>query len=331
MYPKQRKKKVLVTGAAGFIGSHLVERLVSENFSARAFVHYNALNHWGHLESLPDETMEKVEVFPGDIQDPFSLQRAVEGCDVVFHLASLIAIPYSYIAPESFVSTNVLGAVNLMEACRKAGVQKVVHTSTSECYGTAQYVPIDEKHPLQGQSPYSASKIGADMIAESYYRSFGVPVTIIRPFNVYGPRQSARAVIPTIITQVLRGESLKLGSLHPTRDFSYVSDTVGAFIKAAKSPKSIGEVINVGSGQEISIGDLAHKIRNLIGRKIEIARDEQRVRPEKSEVERLLCNNSKAENLLRWRPRMDLEEGLYHTIEWIKAHLESYKAQIYNL
>ncbi|MDH5203935.1 MAG: GDP-mannose 4,6-dehydratase, partial [Nitrospirota bacterium] len=265
MNRNKRQKKVLVTGAAGFIGSHLVERLVTEGASVRAFVHYNALNRWGNLELIPSQILEKVEIFPGDIQDPFVVRRAVMDCDIVYHLASLIAIPYSYIAPQSFVTTNVLGAVNLLEACRKTEIQRFIHTSTSECYGTAKYVPIDEKHPLHGQSPYSASKISADMVAESYYRSFGVPVSIIRPFNTYGPRQSARAIIPTIITQLLRKSSLKLGNLHPTRDFNYVSDIVEAFIQVADSPESVGEVINIGSGQEISINDLANKTMSLIG------------------------------------------------------------------
>ncbi len=324
-------RKVLVTGAAGFIGSHLVERLGSEGVSVRAFVHYNALNRWGNLELLPVAIRKKVEIFPGDIQDPFSVRMAVEGCDIVYHLASLIAIPYSYIAPQSFGATNVLGAINTMEACRRLGTEKVVHTSTSECYGTAQYVPIDEKHPLQGQSPYSASKIGADMVAESYYRSFGVPVSIIRPFNTYGPRQSARAVIPTIITQILLGHSLKLGNLPPTRDFNYVSDVVEGFIKIAESPNSVGEVINIGTGTEMSIGDLAHKIMSIIGAEVDIIRDDQRVRPEKSEVERLLCDNTKARKLLGWQPQVSLEDGLRKTIDWVKSNIDDFKVNDYNI
>jgi dTDP-glucose 4,6-dehydratase len=326
-----KSRKVLVTGAAGFIGSHLVERLVSEGASVRALVHYNALNRWGNLELLPVKIRRKVEIFPGDIQDPFSVRMAVEGCDIVYHLAALIAIPYSYIAPQSFGTTNVLGAINIMEACRRLGTHKVVHTSTSECYGTAQYVPIDENHPLQGQSPYSASKIGADMVAESYYRSFGVPVSIIRPFNTYGPRQSARAVIPTIITQILRGHSLKLGNLPPTRDFNYVSDVVDGFIKIAESPKSVGEVINIGSGQEMSIADLAHTIMSIMGVEVDIIHDGQRVRPEKSEVGRLLCDNTKARKLLGWQPHVGMKEGLRTSIDWIKSNIDVFKVDDYNI
>ena len=324
-------KKILVTGAAGFIGSHLVERLVADGASVRAFVHYNSQSQWGNLELLPDNILENVEIFTGDIQDPFAVQKAVDGCEIVFHLASLIAIPYSYVAPQSYVTTNVLGAVNVMQACRNIGVRKVVHTSTSECYGTAQYVPIDEKHSLQGQSPYSASKIGADMIAESYYRSFEVPVAIIRPFNTYGPRQSARAVIPTIITQILKGKAVKLGNLNPTRDLNYVADTVTGFIKIAESPNSIGQVINIGSGQEISIGNLADKIMRLMGKQIEIRGEKERLRPEKSEVERLLCDNSRAKKLIDWYPEVSLEDGLGKTIEWIKQNMDNYKPEIYNV
>ncbi|MFX0195642.1 MAG: GDP-mannose 4,6-dehydratase [Candidatus Hodarchaeota archaeon] len=327
----KKSRRVLVTGAAGFIGSHLVERLVSEGASVRAFVHYNALNRWGNLELLPVKIRRKVEIFPGDIQDPFSVSMAVEGYDIVYHLAALIAIPYSYIAPQSFGTTNVLGAINIMEACRRLGTHKVVHTSTSECYGTAQYVPIDENHPLQGQSPYSASKIGADMVAESYYRSFGVPVSIIRPFNTYGPRQSARAVIPTIITQILWGHSLKLGNLPPTRDFNYVSDVVDGFIKIAESPKSVGEVINIGSGHEMSITDLAHTIMSILGVWVDIIHDAQRARPEKSEVGRLLCDNTKARNLLGWEPQVGMEEGLRKTIDWIKSNIDTFKPDDYNI
>jgi len=327
----KKSRRILVTGAAGFIGSHLVERLVSEGDSVRAFVHYNALNLWGNLELLPVKIRRTVEIFPGDIQDPFSVRMGVEGCDIVYHLAALIAIPYSYIAPQSFGTTNVLGAINIMEACRRLGTHKVVHTSTSECYGTAQYVPIDENHPLQGQSPYSASKIGADMVAESYYRSFGVPVSIIRPFNTYGPRQSARAVIPTIITQILRGHSLKLGNLPPTRDFNYVSDVVDGFIKIAESSKSVGEVINIGSGQETSIADLAHTIMGIMGVEVDIIPDGQRVRPEKSEVGRLLCDNTKARNLLGWQPQVGIKEGLRKTIDWIKSNIDVFKVDEYNI
>jgi len=324
-------KKILVTGAGGFIGSHLIEHLAFNGFTVRAFVHYNSLNRWGNLEHLPDKLLKRIEIFQGDIQDPFSVEKAVDGCNVVFHLASLIAIPYSYNAPQSYVTTNVLGAINIMEACRKSGVKKVIHTSTSECYGTAKYVPIDESHPLQGQSPYSASKIGADMIAESYYRSFDLPVAIIRPFNTYGPRQSARAIIPTIITQVLKGNRLKLGNLQPTRDLNYVLDTVEGFIQVAESPESVGEVINIGSGYEITIGELARKIIKLIGKDVEIVCESERIRPEKSEVERLLCDNTKALKLVGWRPNTNLDKGLRKTIDWIKENQSTYKSDIYNV
>lgn len=325
------KKQVLVTGAAGFIGSHLTERLVRDGAKVRALVHYNSRNDWGLLERLPKEILAEVEVFTGDVQDPFSMRKAVAGCEVVFHLASLIAIPYSYVAPQSYVTTNVLGTLNVMQACLDEGVKKVVHTSTSETYGTARYVPIDEKHPMQGQSPYSASKIGADKMAESYHLSFGLPVATIRPFNTYGPRQSARAVIPTIISQVLKGGPLKLGSLTPTRDLNYVQDTVDGFLQIALNDKSVGEVINIGHGREISVGDLAGKIMNILGKEIEIITDDQRIRPEKSEVERLLADNSKARELLGWEPKVSLDEGLQRTIAWINDNQGYYKSNIYNV
>ena len=324
-------KRVLVTGAGGFIGSHLTERLVKEGAKVRAFVHYNSRNDWGLLELLPKDILKEIEVFSGDIQDPFAVHKAVKGCEIVFHLASLIAIPYSYIAPQSFVSTNVLGAVNVMEACLKEGIERVIHTSTSEVYGTALYIPIDEKHPLQGQSPYSASKIGADKIAESYYLSFNLPVAIIRPFNTYGPRQSARAIIPNIITQLLTHNCIKLGNLSPTRDLNYVEDVVEGFLKMANASKVIGEVVNIGSGKEISIRDLAHKIMQIIGKEVPIITEEIRKRPEKSEVRRLLADNSKARKILGWKPRFSLEEGLKRTITWIEKHMDKYKPSIYNL
>lgn len=324
-------KKVLVTGAGGFIGSHLVERLVREGMQVRAYVHYNARNDWGNLELAAPEVKPQIEVITGDITDPFSVRAAVKGCDTVFHLSSLIAIPYSYVAPQSYVSTNVQGAINVLQAARDEDVAKVVHTSTSECYGTAQYVPIDEKHPLQGQSPYSASKVGADMIAESYWRSFGLPVAIIRPFNTFGPRQSARAVIPTIISQALKGGTVRLGSLTPTRDMNYVDNTVEGFLAVARSERAVGEVINCGSGREISVGDLARLIIGLIGSKSEVVCEDQRVRPGKSEVERLLASNAKAKELLGWAPRVSLEEGLGRTIEWFRQHLGRYKTDIYNI
>lgn len=324
-------RNVLVTGSGGFIGSHLVERLVQEGARVRAMIRYNSRSQWGLLEDLPIQVLDEVEIISGDVQDPFSVQKAVDGCDTVFHLASLVAIPYSYIAPQSYVMTNVLGTLNVMQACLTSGVRRVVHTSTSETYGTALYVPIDEKHPLQGQSPYSASKIGADKIAESYYLSFGLPVTTIRPFNTYGPRQSARAVIPTIISQVYKGGILKLGSLHPTRDLNYVSDTVEGFLRMATAEKVVGQVVNIGSGQEISIGELAATIMKVMGKEQKIVSDDQRVRPEKSEVERLLADNSKARELAGWEPRVSLSEGLQRTSEWLMQHADRYKHNIYNV
>lgn len=325
------EKTILVTGAGGFIGSHLVERLVDEGAKVRALVHYNSINHSGNIQWLRPEILAQVEIMAGDITDPFSVEHAVEGCETVFHLAALIAIPYSYAAPQSYVSTNVLGTLNVLEACRKHGVKRVVHTSTSECYGTARYVPIDENHPLQGQSPYSASKIGADMLAESYFRSFGLPVSIIRPFNTFGPRQSARAVIPAIISQVAAGNGLRLGSLHPTRDLNYVGDTVAGFLEVAHSDETVGEVTNVGSGREMSIGELAQLIMGLMGKTAPIETDPQRIRPEASEVERLLCDNRKALRLTNWRPQTTLEDGLMSTIQWVMDHGNLYKPKIYNI
>jgi NAD dependent epimerase/dehydratase len=327
----EASNRALITGAGGFIGSHLVERLVRDGCKVRALVHYNSRNDWGLLELLPKDVLAEVEIVNGDVQDPFSVRHAVRGCGTVYHLASLIAIPYSYVAPQTYVATNVMGAVNVMQAARDEGVERVVHTSTSECYGTAQYVPIDEKHPLQGQSPYSASKIGADMIAESYWRSFSLPVAIIRPFNTYGPRQSARAVIPTIISQALAGLDVRLGSLSPTRDLNYVEDTVEGFIRVGACADAVGQVTNIGSGREISVGDLAKLILKILGAECRIIGDEQRVRPGKSEVERLLCNSDKAKQLTGWKPRVTLEEGLRRTIDWIRSHQERYKPQLYNV
>ncbi len=324
-------KSVLVTGAGGFIGSHLVERLVRDGHSVRAFVHYNSRNDWGNLELLASEVKSAVEVVSGDIADPFSVRHACRGVQVVYHLSSLIAIPYSYVAPQSYVQTNVLGAVNVLQAARDENVERVVHTSTSECYGTAQYVPIDEKHPLQGQSPYSASKVGADMLAESYWRSFGLPVAIIRPFNTFGPRQSARAVIPTIIAQALKGGTIKLGALAPTRDMNYVANTVDGFVAVASHPAAVGQVINIGSGREIAIGELARLIVRLVGSRSEVVEDAQRIRPPNSEVERLLCGHDKASELLGWSPGVGLEEGLERSIAWFRDHLDRYKTDIYNI
>ncbi len=332
------KCKILVTGADGFIGSHLVEELVRRGHDVRAFVLYNSFNSWGWLDQSDPEVKKSLDVFPGDIRDPYGVKQAMKGCDVVLHLAALIAIPYSYHSPDTYIDTNVKGTLNIVQAARELGVAKVVHTSTSEVYGTARFVPITEEHPLQGQSPYSASKIGADQIAMSFYSSFGTPVSIIRPFNTYGPRQSARAVIPTIITQIARGERvLKLGAIHPTRDFNYVADTVEGFIAVAESDKSVGEVINIGSNYEISIGDTVRMIADVMGVDVEIETDDVRLRPEKSEVERLWADNSKAADLLGWKPKYagldGLKRGLSETAEWFcnPDNLRNYKSDIYNI
>jgi NAD dependent epimerase/dehydratase len=320
-------KKVLVTGAGGFIGSHLMERLVELGAHTRAFVHYNSLGRWGWLDYSPVKT--EMDVITGDVTDRDSVQRAVQGVDLVFHLAALIGIPYSYHAPVSYVRTNVEGTLNVLQAALEADVDRVVHTSTSEAYGTAQYVPTDEQHPLQGQSPYSATKIGADKLAEAFHCSFGLPVVTLRPFNTYGPRQSDRAVIPTIITQCMEANTIRLGNLSPTRDFSYVADTIEGFICAAQSREAVGKVINVGTGQEISIGDLAHKIAALMDKSIEIERESERVRPEEGEVERLCAANDLAKELLGWEPSYTLDEGLRLTIDWIREHHEFYRAEDY--
>lgn len=327
-------KRVLVTGADGFIGSHLVERLLENNCQVRAFVLYNSFNSWGWLDTLSKETLKQVEVIAGDIRDSYGVRSAVKDIDVVFHLAALIAIPFSYHSPDTYVDTNIRGTLNVLQAAREYGVQRVVITSTSEVYGTAQYVPIDEKHPFQGQSPYSASKIGADRIAESFHRSFGVPVVIARPFNTYGPRQSARAVIPTIITQLLRGqEELQLGSLEPVRDFNYVKDVCDGLRAVAASDKTVGEEINIASGQEISIGELAKSIIKKINPAARVFLDKQRVRPEKSEVMRLLGSNKKITELTDWKQKYSFERGLDETIEWFKnkENLKFYKSNIYNV
>jgi NAD dependent epimerase/dehydratase len=327
-----RRSTVLVTGAGGFIGSHLTERLIDEAAHVRALVHYNSRNSWGYLEGLPAQKKKNIEVVSGDITDAGFMESAVNGCDVVFHLAALIGIPFSYLAPEFYIKTNIEGTHNVLRACLKAGVRKIVHTSTSETYGTARYVPIDEGHPLQGQSPYSASKIGADKIAESYFLSFGLPVAILRPFNTYGPRQSARAVIPTIICQLLRGSTIHLGSLKPVRDLTYVGDTVGAFLAVARSDDSMGEVVNSGNGKGITIGNLAEKIAELMGKKrVRLITDEKRVRPEASEVYQLVCDNGKAKALLGWQPKISLDKGLRSTIAYVKRHKEIYKAEAYNV
>lgn len=324
-------KTVLVTGAGGFIGSHLVEALVAEGAQVRAMVKYNSQNNWGHLEQLPQETQDKLEVIVGDITDPYFVDKAVEGCHTVFHLAALIGIPYSYIAPQHYVSVNVNGTLNVLEACRRHKVSKLVHTSTSETYGTAQYTPIDEKHPLQGQSPYSASKIAADKLAESYHCSFDLPVATIRPFNTFGPRQSARAVIPTIISQALKQNDVKLGALSPVRDFTFVKDTAQGFIAVAKADASIGQVTNVGSNRTITIGETAELILKLMNKDLPIICAEERVRPDNSEVFVLQCDNTKALETLDWRPQYSFEDGLKETITAIEATLGQYKTHLYNV
>ena len=327
-------KTVLVTGADGFIGSHLVERLLQEGHKVKAFVYYNSFNSWGWLDTLPKEKLNNIEIFAGDVRDPNGVRTAVKGVDEIYHLAALIAIPYSYHSPDSYVDTNIKGTLNVLQAARDFNISKVLVTSTSEVYGTARYVPIDEKHPKQGQSPYSASKIGADAMAESFYKSFNLPVTIVRPFNTFGPRQSARAVIPTIITQLLAGKTeIKLGSLHPTRDLLFVKDTASAFVAIAKSEKTIGEEINIATEQEISIQDLAQTIIDLINPDAKIISDDVRLRPEKSEVERLLGSAAKIKSLTVWKHTIGLNEGLKQTIEWFRnpENLKNYKADIYNV
>jgi dTDP-glucose 4,6-dehydratase len=317
-------KKTLVTGAAGFIGSHLTEALVRQGAKVRVFVRYNSRSDLGQLERLPEESRQKVEMFFGDLKDPEAVRRSVKGCEVIFHLGSLIAIPFSYTNPMDFVQTNIVGTANLLNACLENSLEKIVHTSTSEVYGTAIYCPMDEKHPLQAQSPYAATKIAADKLAESYNRSFGLPIAIARPFNAYGLGQSVRAIIPTIILQALNGEKIMLGSLHPTRDFTYVEDTVSGLIEVAKSPSCTGQVINIGCGKDLSIGDLAHVILSMMGKEAEILKEDRRVRPEASEVERLVCDNCKAKELLNWEPRITLKQGLRRTIDWFKSHAGDY-------
>jgi NAD dependent epimerase/dehydratase len=335
---KLQGKKILVTGADGFIGSHLVEHLVQEGADVRAFVYYNSFNSWGWLDQSPASIRKSLDVFAGDIRDPHGVRTAVKGCDVVLHLAALIAIPYSYHSPDTYVDTNVKGTLNVVQAARDFGVERVVHTSTSEVYGTARFVPITEEHPLQGQSPYSASKIGADQIAQSFFLSFETPVTTIRPFNTYGPRQSARAVIPTIITQIASGmDVIKLGAIHPTRDFNFVRDTVRGFVALAECDAALGKVVNIGSNYEISIGDTARLIADVMERDIKITSDEERLRPTGSEVERLWADNNLARQLTGWEPEYGgvngLRHGLKETINWFTepSNLSRYKAGSYNI
>lgn len=335
---KLNGKRVLVTGADGFIGSHLTEHLVAQGADVRAFVYYNSFNSWGWLDEAPAPVKNAIEVFAGDIRDPHGVRTAMKGCDVVMHLAALIAIPYSYHSPDTYVDTNVKGTLNVVQAARELGVERVVHTSTSEVYGTARFVPITEDHPLQGQSPYAASKIGADQMATSFHLSFGTPVAVIRPFNTYGPRQSARAVIPTIITQIAAGaRQIKLGALHPTRDFNHVRDTVRGFVAVTECDAAVGRVVNVGSNYEVSIGDTARLVAELMDREVEFVSDDQRLRPALSEVERLWADNTRARELAGWAPeysgRDGLRRGLLETIEWFsnRDNLRRYKTGIYNI
>lgn len=322
-------KKVLITGAGGFIGSHLAETCVKEGYSVRAFIHYNSKNSWGFLEESPFR--DEIEFVTGDVRDFDSVTQAVSGCQEVFHLAALIGIPYSYQSPLAYVKTNVEGTYNVCQAARQHGVDNLLVTSTSETFGTAQYVPMDEDHPKVGQSPYAATKIGADQLALSYHKSFGLPVKVVRPFNTFGPRQSARAIIPTIISQILKGErQLQLGSLTPTRDFTYVKDTARGFLAIAASDELIGEDANIGMNQEISIGDLVETIAHCLGVSVEVKQDPQRVRAAASEVNRLVCNNQKLLRLSAWQPEYSFEQGLHETIEWVKANLSEYKT-IYNV
>lgn len=330
--------KILVTGADGFIGSHLTEELIRRGHDVRAFVLYNSFNSWGWLDQSPPDIKQQLDIFAGDVRDPYGVRAAIRGCDVVLHLAALVAIPYSYHSPDTYIDTNIKGTLNVVQAARDLGTSKVVHTSTSEVYGTARFVPITEEHPLQGQSPYAASKIGADQIALSFHRSFDLPVSVIRPFNTYGPRQSARAVIPTIITQIAAGKKLiKLGATTPTRDFNFIKDTVAAFISIAENNRSIGEVINIGSNFEISVRETVQLIAEIMGASIEIETDDVRIRPEKSEVERLWACNAKARNLIGWEPVFGgvegMRKGLSETVNWFlqPENLAAYKSDIYNL
>lgn len=325
-------KKVLITGADGFIGSHLTEELIRQGHKVKAFAYYNSFNTWGWLDTLSKDIMKEVEVFTGDVRDSNGVREAMKGMEEVYHLAALIAIPFSYHSPDTYVDTNIKGTLNVLQAARDIDISRLLITSTSEVYGTAQYVPIDELHPFQGQSPYSATKIGADRLAESFYRSFNMPITIVRPFNTYGPRQSARAVIPTIITQLIAGkEEIELGSLTPTRDFNFVKDTANGFIEIAKSDKTIGEEINIATQQEISIGELAQELIRQINPNARIICDEQRLRPEKSEVNRLLGSNEKIKKLTNWKPNYSFEQGIAETVEFFKGNLDKYKTDIYNI
>lgn len=329
--PTWRGRNVLVTGAGGFIGSHLVEKLINIGASVKAMTHYNSRGDIGQLRYLNTHTLAKMEIIPGDLRNLHTVQNLVDGCDIVFHLGALISIPYSYMHPYEVAETNFMGTMNVFLACREKKVHRIIHTSTSEVYGSARYVPINESHPLQGQSPYSASKIGADKLAESFFCSYGLPIVTIRPFNTYGPRQSCRAVIPTIITQAIAGRTLKLGNIESIRDFTFVSDTVDGFLKAGESDSSrvCGGVYNLGTGNEIRIGDLAKKIIQKINPEISIKEDPSRFRPEKSEVDRLISDNSLAARMFGWHPRVDLDSGLDQTIQWIRDHINDYHVGVY--
>ena len=325
-----KNKNIVVTGAGGFIGSHLVEELVNRGASVKAIVRYNSRNDWGQIELLKGNVLDEIEVELGDITDPFFVKKVTKDADIVFHLAALIGIPYSYIAPQNYVNVNIIGTLNVLQACLDNGVGKLVQTSTSETYGTAEYTPIDESHPLKGQSPYSATKIGADKLAESFFRSFELPVALIRPFNTFGPRQSARAIIPTIISQALIKDEIHIGSLSPIRDLTYVKDTVDGFIEIGKSERSTGDVINIGRGSGVTINDILKMILKILGKEdMRVVEDGKRIRPEKSEVMELICDNSKAERFLGWCPQYSLEEGLRETIKWMQEHITLYKADKY--
>lgn len=327
-----RNKKVLVTGADGFIGSHLVERLLAQGVQVRAFVYYNSFNSWGWLESLPRKYLKRVDIFTGDIRDPQGVAMATEGIDIIFHLAALIGIPFSYHSPDSYVDTNVKGTLNILQAARRWKAERVIHTSTSEVYGTAQYTPIDEAHPINPQSPYAATKSAADSLALSFYRSFDLPVTILRPFNTFGPRQSARAIIPTIIAQVYSAKgSIKLGNLNTIRDFNYVTNTVDAFLKVVETKKTIGQVFNAGGGTSISIKELVDLVQHIVRKKLKVVVDRKRLRPEKSEVERLICDNGRIHSICGWENRISLNQGLRLTCQWVKQNLNLYKTDIYNV
>ena len=324
-------QQVLVTGAGGFIGSHLVELLVREGYKVRAFVHYNSNNNWYNLERAPADILKEVEVVAGDIVDPYSVDSAVKGCETVFHLAALIGIPYSYVAPASYVSVNVNGTLNVLEACKRYSVRRVLHTSTSETYGTAQYVPIDEQHPLVGQSPYSATKIAADKLALSYHLSFDTPVTVVRPFNTYGPRQSMRAIIPTIIVQALTSGRLRLGSLDPVRDLTFATDTARGFLAASLSDSVIGDTVNLGVGEGSSVRDLVDMVGQLLGKKLPVEVDQKRIRPANSEVMRLISDNSKAKERMGWQPRVSLKDGLEQTVRFVEQNLDAFKTNVYTV